>query len=373
MSAPAQRRLDCDFLRVASMIGVVYLHAAADSLRNSDGLEWHCVNLITSLATAAVPLFFMLSGALLLSQEKTADLSCLFRRRLPKVLVPLLAWSAVVVAMTLLLSGPEAAGALLLRLPSTPVVVPYWFLYTLIPLYLLTPLLKPMADALSGAHWRYLLLLWGILTIGFNTLHAFLPAGSPAATFLTLCTSTRMITEGGYVGYFLLGAWLMRLERLPDRRLLWTAVLADVLVIAAGTWYLWTPGTVYDERFKNYLHLFTAVLAASLFLLVRSYARDRSSGRWITLLSGLSFGTYLAHPLAIAFWLSLWTGCFGGIPSGLGQHALFFAAVLFSTLLGVFAAGTIKPLCYLLTGQRFSAACRESNLFALTGRRAVEK
>lgn len=230
-----------------------------------------------------------------------------------------------------------------------------------------------MADALSRAHWRYLLLLWGILTIGFNTLHAFLPAGSPIATFLTLCTSTRMITEGGYVGYFLLGAWLMRLERLPDRRLLWTAVLADVLVIAAGTWYLWTPGTVYDERFKNYLHLFTAVLAASLFLLVRSYARDRSSGRWITLLSGLSFGTYLAHPLAIAFWLSLWTGCFGGIPSGLGQHALFFAAVLFSTLLGVFAAGTIKPLCYLLTGQRFSAACRESNLFALLHRRPVEK
>lgn len=365
MSAPVQRRLDCDFLRVASMVGVVYLHAAADSLRSAGGLEWYCANLLTSLATAAVPLFFMLSGALLLAQEKTADLSYLFRRRLPKILIPLLAWSAVVLAVNLVVNGPQAVGELLLRLPSTPVLVPYWFLYTLIPLYLLSPLLKRMADALSDAHWRYLLLLWAVLTIGFNTLHAFLPAGSPAAAFLTLCTSTRMITEGGYVGYFLLGAWLMRLERLPSRRLLWTAALADVLVIALGTWKLWTPGEVYDERFKNYLHLFTAVLAVSLFLLVRSYTRDRTSGRGMALLSGLSFGTYLAHPLAIAFWMTLWPNWFGGIPRGLGQQALFFGIVLCSTLLGVFGASSIRPLCYPLTGQPFSAACRSCNLFAL--------
>lgn len=73
--SPRSRRWDYDLLRVGSMVGVVYLHCAAAALRSASGAVWHFANLASSLATAAVPLFFMLSGALLLSQEGTADLS----------------------------------------------------------------------------------------------------------------------------------------------------------------------------------------------------------------------------------------------------------------------------------------------------------
>lgn len=67
MSALSRRRWDYDLLRVASMVGVVYLHTAAGALRQLGTPLWHFSNLLSSLATAAVPLFFMLSGALLLS------------------------------------------------------------------------------------------------------------------------------------------------------------------------------------------------------------------------------------------------------------------------------------------------------------------
>ena len=110
MSAPSRRRWDYDLLRVASMVGVVYLHTAAGALRQLGTPLWHFSNLISSLATAAVPLFFMLSGALLLSHPRTAELGTLFRRRLPKVLIPLLAWSGVVIALAGVLSGPQGIG-----------------------------------------------------------------------------------------------------------------------------------------------------------------------------------------------------------------------------------------------------------------------
>ena len=87
MSALSRRRWDYDLLRVASMVGVVYLHTAAGALRQLGTPLWHFSNLLSSLATAAVPLFFMLSGALLLSHPRTAELGTLFRRRLPKVLI----------------------------------------------------------------------------------------------------------------------------------------------------------------------------------------------------------------------------------------------------------------------------------------------
>ena len=58
MSALSRRRWDYDLLRVASMVGVVYLHTAAGALRQLGTPLWHFSNLLSSLATAAVPLFF---------------------------------------------------------------------------------------------------------------------------------------------------------------------------------------------------------------------------------------------------------------------------------------------------------------------------
>ena len=374
MSGRPVRRLDCDLLRVLCMAAVVYLHTAAKALRNSSGLVWHWANAVSSLATAAVPLFFMLSGALLLSEDRTASLSHLFRRRLPRLLVPLLAWSGVVIAAVWVQEGAEAALSIAAALPSTPAVVPYWFVYALLPLYLLSPLLKKMADGLSDSHWNYVVGLWLLLTIGLNTLHGFLPFGSVLRTLTGVHPTLNINAVGGYLGYFLLGARLSRLEKLPPRPLLWGTAAGLWALIALGTWRLFADTGSYDERFKSYLYLFAALLASALFLLLRSYAGEHASPRWLTGLSGLSFGVYLTHPLALSFWTLVWGEAFPQTMTILPHHLLLYGTVLLSCLLGVFLAGSIKPLCFLLTGQRFSAACRESNLFALkkrTGRREL--
>ena len=257
MSALSRRRWDYDLLRVASMVGVVYLHTAAGALRQLGTPLWHFSNLLSSLATAAVPLFFMLSGALLLSHPRTAELGTLFRRRLPKVLIPLLAWSGVVIALAGVLSGPQAALDKLIPLLNTPVMVPYWFLYALVPIYLVSPLLKKMTDGLSEAHWNYLVGLWLIATIGMDTLCDLAPAG-PWQSALTVHWTLNLDFVGGYLGYFLLGARLARLQKLPRRGALWGATAASFAVIAAGTFWLTSRTGVYDERIKSYLHLFTA-------------------------------------------------------------------------------------------------------------------
>ena len=92
------------------------------------------------------------------------------------MLIPLLAWSGVVIALAGVLSGPQAALDKLIPLLNTPVMVPYWFLYALVPIYLVSPLLKKMTDGLSEAHWNYLVGLWLIATIGMDTLCDLAPA-----------------------------------------------------------------------------------------------------------------------------------------------------------------------------------------------------
>lgn len=367
MSAGAGRRWDYDLLRVASMLGVVYLHTAAGALRQLGTPLWHFSNLISSLATAAVPLFFMLSGALLLAHPKTAELHTLFTKRLPKVLVPLLVWSAVVVAATAVLSGPQAALDKLIPLLNTPAMVPYWFLYALVPMYLISPFLKVMADGLSQRQWNYLIGLWLVFTILWSSVTDLLPTGN-LRTALTQHWTLNLDFIGGYLGYFLLGARLERLERLPSRRTLWGSAAVCFVIIAAGTAWLSQRTGVYDERIKSYLHLFAALLAAALFLLVRSYGQGRYSGRGLVCLSGLSFGVYLVHPLAIQFWQQAWTRWITPAVDTIPLQIGYYLAILASCLLGVFLLSSVKPLCWAFTGQKFSTACRECNLFALLRR-----
>lgn len=353
------RRLDFDLIRAASMAAVVYLHTAAGGLRQSEDMAlWHLSNLLSSLAVAAVPLFFMISGALLLGSEKTDDPAYLLRRRLPRVAVPGLCWSLLVVGGVWLSQGGEAALLKLVNLPGISVITPYWFLYALIPMYLLSPLLKRLTDHMEERHWRYLLGLWVVVTLGLNQLSRFLP--DPWYALLRENQTLNVSLLEGYLGYFLLGAWLDRMERPPARRILLAVALGSWAVIALGTWGVFLVTGVYGEQFATYRGVFTMLLSASLFLLFRDAFRGRRSGRAAVLLSACSFGVYLAHPMAIELLQKL----LGGGLTVPGQLAVWLLS-LAGCILGVVLVSSVPGLCFLATGQRFQDACRESNVFAL--------
>ena len=368
------RRLDFDLIRAASMAAVVYLHTAAGGLRQSEDMAlWHLSNLLSSLAVAAVPLFFMISGALLLGSEKTDDPAYLLRRRLPRVAVPGLCWSLLVVGGVWLSQGGEAALLKLVNLPGISVITPYWFLYALIPMYLLSPLLKRLTDHMEERHWQYLLGLWVVVTLGLNQLSRFLP--DPWYALLRENQTLNVSLLEGYLGYFLLGAWLDRMERPPARRILLAAALGSWAVIALGTWGVFLVTGVYGEQFATYRGVFTMVLSASLFLLFRDAFRGRRSGRAAVLLSACSFGVYLAHPMAIELLQKL----LGGGLTVPGQLAVWLLS-LAGCVLGVVLVSSVPGLCFLATGQRFRDACRESNVFAILrmrhgkgGKRLAEK
>ena len=116
-----------DTLRVISAVGVIFMHTAAAGLR-AGVLDtapyvtrgWHLMNLLTCFAFTAVPLFFMISGYLLFSDEKTKNVSRLFRRRLPRLVVPLAVW-------TLLCAGRPSR--LLQAIPLAPLTLPIYLMH----------------------------------------------------------------------------------------------------------------------------------------------------------------------------------------------------------------------------------------------------
>lgn len=361
------RRYDYDVLRVCSMLGVIYLHTAAGALRSLNyPILWNFSNFFACLATPAVPLFFMMSGALLLKEEKTADLGYLFRRRIPKVLLPLLSFSALIVLYYLFRGNGEKALTTAAHLLNTPPVVPYWFLYALIPMYLISPLLKKMTDGMTGAHWNYVMALWACLTLGLFTIRSFTPSSWWELVFTEHWTlNLNMI--GGYLGYFLLGAYLERWEKLPSRKALWVVAAVMLAVSVLGTRWDTYGQMMYSDRFTNYLTLFTMLLSADLFLLAKSYLRGKEeTGRVLPFLAGVSFPVYLIHPLALSVGERLWTRLLGTLgPANVPQQLCFYAVITLFCICAAVVLSSIPGVCYLFTGQSYAAACKNCNLQAL--------
>jgi surface polysaccharide O-acyltransferase-like enzyme len=87
-------------VRAVALLWVVTIHVAAVpvvQLFSTARPWWWWANLYNSASRAAVPLFIMVSGALLLNGP-WRGLKCFASRRIAKVVVPLIAWTFLYMA-----------------------------------------------------------------------------------------------------------------------------------------------------------------------------------------------------------------------------------------------------------------------------------
>ena len=94
----SSRILVYDIIRVIAILFVVCIHSmeAIDkyAYQNPDSIEFVIANLLNSAIHTGVPLFVMLSGALLL--DKDESIRTFFCKRVKRVLLPFIVWSVIV-------------------------------------------------------------------------------------------------------------------------------------------------------------------------------------------------------------------------------------------------------------------------------------
>jgi len=198
-----------DFMRVIGTFLVVLAH-----VDGWGGSGWARTFYYT-LSRNGVPIFFLLSGFLLLSKDE--DLWTFFKKRAVKIIVPFFIWSIVYDAYSARSfdnTGVTADAVLkmfirILRGPRAPHL---WFFYSLIGLYLFTPILRLFVAKARNADLLYYIGLWFLTMPIMFILEEFTPLQNGFELFYAL----------GYVGYFLLGLYLGRMEIMP--RLLWIAL-----------------------------------------------------------------------------------------------------------------------------------------------------
>ena len=154
-----QRILFLDVIRIIACCMIVLMHSPHPQAGNPN----YVVVLISFLTAAGIGLFFMTSGALLLPVQMTT--SEFLRKRIGKVVFPTLFWIIFYLAVQYLWDEKSLSeiGRAIVSIPfSVQGNGVLWFIYTLVGLYLLAPVISPFLIRSNEKEIRLYLILWGV-------------------------------------------------------------------------------------------------------------------------------------------------------------------------------------------------------------------
>ena len=286
---PREHVVAFDLLRSVAAVAVVVIHVVGpyrERIGVIPNAEWAIAVAFNGLSRWSVPVFIMITGALLLSDPRPFQLGHYVRRRVAKVLVPFLAWSvAYAVIAGASLEGFDATVTAE-RLRALPIHETYYhlgFFYYFIPLYLLVPLLRPLVRRAPPGIALAAVVVW----LGLTTLYL---AGERGFW------SIDPVLFGGY----LLFGWALWQRNFPPFALL---VVAGVVALAIGV-VMVVSRSLEAERYVigawfSYKSLHTAIAAGLVFALGLRLA-SRLPPRLVRVFGFVgthSLGIYLLHPL----------------------------------------------------------------------------
>lgn len=303
MEHPAKERLAyADLLRCVAMAAVVVLHLAGSQLEHAavGSFAFHVLNVYDSLSHWCVPVFVMLSGMFLLDPDHPLPLSKLLRGHILRIFAALVVWGTVYALVVQLLNGGPDGLDLLSALRQVALGQTHfhlWFLYMIIGLYLVTPILRAFVRGASRAefHWFFaLVFLFAWLLPNVLRLR-------PSQTVSLWINNLDLHLVMGYVGYYVLGYYLRAYPlRREVRQILYGLGLLGAAATIAGTAWLSQQRGMLAQTFYNYDNPTIALMSIAVFLFFREAAGNRTPfprRHPLSLAAKVSFGVYLSHVL----------------------------------------------------------------------------
>lgn len=282
-----KRVLWIDVLRIIGMVGVIVIHLVGNTV-NTFAVTDPVFGAVGNAAYFVLPLFIMVSGMLLL--DKDISFRDILFKYVRRMLLVILFFGGAFVFMEEFfivrgISAPMLAKVLR-RIWIGDLWAHMWYVYLMIALYLMTPLLRKWVKHADQKEQLYLLAVLYVLTVLKPELNGL----------LGLTTVFYIPIDTGYLFIFLLGYYLHRFA-LPRRGRL-------VLYVAAAAAFA-CSFVLSLRNIHPYLVAYASTLciltAAGVFCFWRGrLVTERAAAvKTITLLGECSFGIYILHQFFI--------------------------------------------------------------------------
>ena len=317
-----------DMLRIVACFFVVFSHCCDPFVAQFDANRGMFLTGVFagSLMRPCVPLFAMMTAVLLLPIKPGTTVNRFYRKRIGRIIVPLAFWSVALPLMAFLyftVANPETANMQLSVNDYTTDTLlqrfytfifnfnfdttPLWYLYMLIGLYLIMPMISSWLTQATRKEIKTVLCIWGA-----TLLLPYLKMVAPLLGYMGNYGHMGLYGEcdwnvygtfyyvSGFAGYLILAYYLKRYPLEWS----WRKIAAICIPMFIAGYAITSVGyIVTNEHFPgNYAYLeivwyFTGInvfmMTFPLFVTIQKV--DTKPRKWLSQMARLTFGVYLCH------------------------------------------------------------------------------
>ena len=291
-----------DILRAISCIAVVMIHASANYvMKNFGDINFIVGDIIDSLFRFAVPIFLMISGSLLLDENYNYT-EIKNKNRIIKMIQFFIFWSFLYMLIFTIIIPIKNGHRPNIKISIGTFGLGYyhlWFVYLIVGLYLLLPLLRLWIKDKNIRYVRYFIFL--AIIFGF-LLPQFVEIGSYFSNVFdnlqTILNYIGMDYVSGYLLYFILG-WYLRFYEIKNKKIIYFLGIISIIFEISMTYFL---SLHFNKAIQTYSNLSLNVLFQSMMVYIYikdKYSKAKKNNTFINFISHYSLGIYAIHACII--------------------------------------------------------------------------
>lgn len=253
-------------LNVLACIGVVILHTFETGYTSDANFVFEV--LIRAIAYCAVPVFFMITGATLIDYREIYDTKTFFKKRLLKVIIPLIIWSIIYFIINFF-KGKFSINDLSFKfvfeyfflVKTNPI---FWFFVVIIGIYLAIPVISLIPQESRRKAFLYII----IITFVFNQF-------SPDLLYhLNLNYNYDLkfpLTYSGWISFIFIGYYIDKYEIVKKHRvIIYVLGIIGFLTMVVPTIFISYHKNESCSWFDEYYDAPCVLYSASVFLFFKS-------------------------------------------------------------------------------------------------------
>lgn len=299
----SDRLLYLDALRVFATFAVIMLHTSCYGWYAFDvtSIKWQVLNFFDSVVRWCVPVFVMISGALFLNRDYSVKT---ILKHILRIAIAFLIWSIFYNTIAKSILGQKS-----IYLSIYDIVAGHyhlWFLYMIVGLYVIVPILKPIVRPdTTCKYFLFLSLLFAFIIPQAYTIYDFFVKGQGYIPALILIKNrTSLYFPLGYSGYFVLGYFINKAHL--SKKLRYSIYIMGgmgfilTIVLSSATSIYTHKAT---EIFYNYLSANVLLESCAIFTFFKSVCSCNESKllQRICKLSPYCLNAYLIHAFLLEF------------------------------------------------------------------------
>lgn len=285
-------------LKILSIFGVILFHVSLE-YGQYGGAGWYSSMVYTAISRYCVPVFFMISGAMILSGGNT--IKEFFTKRINKIIIPLVSWSIFYyLFFSWLTRSAISIDGMLTSLFVKPTSIHLWFLYAIIGFYLIAPMYMYIKEDKKKTIFSYYTAIWFLIGSLIPFVRVYIPSipWNLGTEYFYYETSQLL----NYSGYFIAGHLLFKITTVSNRVIL-SVFSFTISSLAILVLFILDSNKVHStvQVAGEFRYPLAAIMAFSIFFLFSGKKKfnNEKVSNLVSMVADLTFGVYLCHVVII--------------------------------------------------------------------------